>query len=58
MKRKLDGRAAERMGGDCTARRMLAVGKRVKNRWLIEMSLTRRTVAPAVGGDAGHARAA
>jgi hypothetical protein len=37
---------------------MLAVGKRVKNRWLIELSLTRRHVASSRSVDTRHAHAA
>jgi hypothetical protein len=37
---------------------MLAVGKRVKNRWLIEMSLTRRHMASSRSADTRHAHAA
>lgn len=35
-------------------RRILAVGKRVRHRWLIELAFTR----PARQADAGHAHAA
>jgi hypothetical protein len=34
------GETGRRDGGDAGERRIMAVGKRVKNRWLIEMSVT------------------
>jgi hypothetical protein len=55
MKGKPERRAEERRGSD---RRMLAVGKRVKNRWLIEMSLMRRPVVSSRSVDTRHAHAA
>jgi len=55
MKRNLERRAEERRGSD---RRILAVGKRVQNRWLIEMSLGRRHVDASGSADTRHAHAA
>ena len=55
MQAKPERRAEERRGSD---RRILAVGKRVQNRWLIEMSLTRRHVASSANAATRHADAA
>ena len=55
MQATLERRAEERPGSD---RRMLAVGKRVKNRWLIEMSLMRKAAVSSGSVDKRHAHAA
>jgi len=55
MKEKPERRTEEPRGSD---RRILAVGKRVNDRWLVEVSLTRRHLASSRSGDARHADAA
>jgi hypothetical protein len=57
--RKMTGHDAEEGRHDRTAtheRRMLAVGKRIDHRWIVEMSLgrTQRALSGGAGGRAGH----
>jgi hypothetical protein len=60
MKPKPEGEARERTrrDGGRMERHVLAIGKRVKNRWLIEMSLAAPRIAPPLRMETTAAHAA